>query len=101
MAQDYDSIPLVVELYQHKGFGGRRYYLVKDERNLQEGPAFNDIVSSIKVYKGPNWGGEKVELFKHTNFTGASITLELGEYGDVHEAPYDFGDVISSARYVR
>jgi hypothetical protein len=100
MANGYESIPLVIELYEHKGFSGRRYYIAKDERNLEEGPNFNDNVSAIKVCEGPNYNGEKAEFFKHTNFTGPSVTLEVGEYGDVHEGPFDFGDIISSVRIV-
>ncbi len=100
MAEIYDSISLVIELYEHKGFVGKRFYIVKDESNLEEGPTFNDNVSAIKVCQGPNWNGEKAEFFKHTNFTGSSITLEVGEYGDIHEGPYDFGDRISSVRIV-
>ncbi len=100
MAGSYDEIPLVIELYQHKGFGGRRYYIAKDERNLEEGPSFNDMISAVKVCRGPNWKGHKAEFFKHTNFTGPSVTLEEGEYGDVHEPPFDLGDAISSVRIV-
>jgi hypothetical protein len=101
MAEVYSSIPLIVELYRDKGFSGPRFYIAKDERNLEEGPAFNDKVSSVKVCKGPNWNGEKAQFFKDTNFAGPSITLELGDFGDIHEAPYGFGDVISSVRFVR
>jgi Beta/Gamma crystallin len=101
MALDYDVIPLVVELYEDKGFMGRRYVIAKPERNLEEGPDFNDKISSIKVCKGPNWNGEKAQFFKHTNFTGASVMLDVGEYGDVHEPPFDVGDLISSANMVR
>jgi hypothetical protein len=97
---EYEQIPLVIELYEHKGFSGRRYYIVKDERNLEEGPDFNDTISSIKVCRGPNFNGERAEFFRHTNFTGPSVILDVGEYGDVHESPFDSGDVISSTRIV-
>ena len=100
MATEYNQIPLVIELYEDKGFSGDRVYVIKDERNLHEEINIGDDISAIKVCKGPNWGAEKAEFFENTNFTGPSVTLEVGEYGDLHEGPYHFGDTISSVRIV-
>ncbi len=96
----YESIPLVIELYEDKGFSGRRFYIAKDESNLEEGPDFSDKVSSVKVCEGPNFNGERAEFFRKTNFTGSSVALDVGEFGDIHEGPFGFGDVISSVRIV-
>ena len=97
---EYNEIFLVIEIYEHKGFSGRRYQIVKDERNIEEEPGFNDMISSVKVCRGPNWNGHRAEFFKRANFTGPSVTVEEGEYGDIHESPFNFGDVISSVRIV-
>jgi Beta/Gamma crystallin len=94
-------IPVVVELFQERAFGGRRATIVEDVRDLAAylGGGFGDAVSSVRVRQGPSYSrGARTELYPEPGFTGNPLRLEPGEYPDLDAAPFRFEDVISSVR---
>jgi len=83
-------IPIVAVGYQHGSFGGARRYFYIDENNLNN-QGFNDAISSIKVYKGPNYAnyvavyGKEPSVAFCTNASqgGACIRYTIGDYPSV------------------
>lgn len=64
-----------------------------DFRNID----FNDVVSSIKVFKGPNFkAGDVARFYNAINKVGGYIELAPGDYKQIHLSPFNFNDVISS-----
>jgi hypothetical protein len=89
-------IPVVVELYQHKDFGGRKLIVFEDISNLHTYSDFGDTVSSVKVLQGPNFSaGKKAKLCRHFGEGGGCIELDPGDYPNIHTS-HGFGDVCSS-----
>lgn len=89
-------IPVVVELYEHTNYTGRKFIVVQNIGNLHTYGAFGDIVSSAKVMQGPNFVlGKKAKLSRDVGGGGGSIELAPGNYPDLH-ASHGFGDVCSS-----
>jgi hypothetical protein len=97
------QIPLVIALWEHAGFVGRRRVVVANTPNLVL-QGFNDIVSAVGVHPGPDYaawkaahGGKEptVGLYEHVNYGGAVLTLTAGAYANIHRL-FNFGDVISS-----
>ena len=100
------QIPLVVALWEHAGFGGRKRVIVENTPSLVL-QAFNDKVSAIGVHRGPDYDAWKnahgkqeptVGFYQHINYGGAVLILPAGEYGNIHLL-YNFGDVISSVKF--
>ncbi|MFC0776233.1 hypothetical protein [Terrimonas alba] len=94
-------IPIYLELYQHTNFQGNRLVVVENSVNIPQdfGSEFNDVASSIRVFRGPNYAqGNKAELFRDYNFLGGKIELDPGDYPNIAGAPYGFNDVVSSIR---
>ena len=100
------QIPLVVALWEHAGFGGRKRLLVEDTPNLIL-QAFNDTASAIGVHPGPDYaawkaahGGKEptVGFYEHVNYGGAVLILTTGAYANIHLL-FNFGDQISSVRF--
>lgn len=100
------QIPLVVALWEHAGFGGRKRLLVENTPNLLQS-AFNDTTSAIGIHPGPDYaawktahGGREptVGFYEHVNFGGAVLILTTGAYSSIHLL-HNFGDLISSVRF--
>ncbi len=100
------AIPLVVALWEHVGFGGRRRLLVDDTPNLVQ-HGFNDMTSSVGVHPGPDYSSWKAahggseptaSLYEHAGYGGAVLKLTAGAYANIH-ALYNFGDAVSSVRF--
>lgn len=100
------TIPLILVLWEHPGFGGRRRTFVDDTRDLNQ-HGFNDRASAVGVHPGPGYeawkathGGREptVTLFEHPGFGGAALTLTNGAYANLDKV-YAFGDAISSVRF--
>ncbi len=45
---------LIIEVFEHLNFGGRRGYVIKPVSFTKE-IGFQDNISSVKVYKGPGF----------------------------------------------
>ncbi len=89
-------IPVVVELYEHANFGGRKFLVVQNINNLHTYGAFGDMVSSAKVLQGPNYAtGKKAKLCRDVNGAAGCIELAVGNYPNLHTS-HSFGDVTSS-----
>jgi len=89
-------IPVVVELYEHADFAGRKFIVVQNISNLHTYGAFGDIVSSVKVIQGPNFvAGKKAKLCRDVGGGGGCIELAPGNYNNIHTS-HSFGDVCSS-----
>ena len=66
---------LVVEVFQHTNFRGRMGYVVEPVQQTQT-IGFQDNISSVRVYKGPNFSSNpnyKVIFYQHGNFRGKKI----------------------------
>jgi len=99
------QIPLVVALWEHSGFSGRKRWIVRNTSSLGA-QVFNDRVSAVRVHPGPDYaswkaanGGKEptVGLYEHVNYGGAVLILTAGVYSNIHRL-YNFGDVVSSVR---
>lgn len=89
-------IPVVVELYEDPNFRGRKLIVVENIENLHTYAAFGDIVSSVKVFPGPNFSeGRRVRLFSEIGGGGSSLPLSPGSYPDI-QLSHNFGDICSS-----
>jgi hypothetical protein len=95
-------IPVVAELYEHKDFGGRKLIVVQDLPDLKAWADFGDLVSSVKVFQGPNYvPRSQCRLFVDSHWSGGHIDLDVGEYPDLKVTPHKFGDKASSIRVTR
>ena len=89
---------LVVEVFQHVNYGGRKITVVDSIPNT-EGIGAQDLISSVKIYKGPGFTAApnyKAIFYEHPNYKGQKLVLAPGYYPNIHQIPYNFGDVISS-----
>lgn len=92
---------LIVELFQHTNFRGRRGYVIEPVRFTRD-IGFQDNISSVRVYKGPNYTSSpnyKVLLHQHQDFQGRKLPLGPGVYPNLHEITYNFGDIVSSISF--
>lgn len=96
------NIPrLVVEVCQHEWFGGRRGIVLDAIPNLRE-IGFNNIVSSVRIFKGPGYGAGtnlKAVFYEQENFKGSRLVLGPGYYHSLRQIAYDFDNRISSIRF--
>ena len=99
------QIPLVVALWEHTGYSGRRRLIVENTPDLGL-QAFNDKVSAVGVHPGPDYaawktahGGKEptIGLYEHNNYGGAALFLQAGGYSNIHTL-FNFGDTISSVK---
>jgi hypothetical protein len=99
-------IPLVLVLWEHPDFGGRKRLFTTDVSDLSQ-VAFNDTASAIGVHPGPDYasfkaanGGREptVAVYEHSNFGGAFSILTIGSYPNIHRM-LNLGDAISSVRF--
>ena len=116
------EVPLVVVLHSNEYLGGQEMNFVVNTSTLDghcdlssvfgwstgtcyNGPQFNDVTSSIAVRPGPHYDAWKalygrepsVTLFEDSEYRGASITVQAGEYWDLR--PFGWNDRISSVRF--
>lgn len=100
------QIPLVVALWEHSGFGGRKRLFVENASNLANN-AFDDKVSAIGIHPGPDYVAWKnahngqeptVGFYEHPNYGGAVLILTAGAYSNITTL-YNFNDQISSLRF--
>ena len=100
------QIPLVVALWEHPNYTGRRRLVVEDIRDLTR-LSFNNIASSVGVHPGPDYtawkaanGGKEptVGLYADTNYGSAVLMLKAGGYPNIRTL-YNFEDTISSVKF--
>ena len=92
---------LIIEVFEHLNFGGRRGYVIKPVSFTKE-IGFQDNISSVKVYKGPGFNtspNQKAVLYEHWQFQGKKLVLGPGFYPNLHDMIYDFKDNISSINF--
>jgi hypothetical protein len=76
----FNRIPVVVVLYEHADFRGRKRILYADEPDLEAGTGFGNVVSSVKILAGPNFvEGLGCKLFQQIAFGGAVLPFGLSE----------------------
>ena len=89
---------LVVEVFEHVNYQGRKITLIESIPNTIEIGA-QDVISSVKIYKGPSFSASpnyKAIFHEHVSYQGRRLVLAPGFYPNIHEIPYNFGDAISS-----
>jgi regulation of enolase protein 1 (concanavalin A-like superfamily) len=102
---DYGTIPLIVEVYQHVNFQGRKVTVLRDISHTNQ-IGLHDAISSIRVFRGPNFPptGCKAIFYEHIEFDGQALEIPLGpleyhkELPNLHTQPRFFGDIISSIK---
>ncbi len=92
---------LVVEVFEHIHYQGRRATIIDSVATTSD-IGVHDIISSVKVYKGPGFNASpnyKAIFYEDVNYQGRKLVLPPGYYPSIHEIPYNFGDVISSVGF--
>ena len=106
---EWGTIPLIVDCYEHVEFRGRKITILRDIANLRDpqgGTWFEDRISSIRIFKGPDFprDGAEVVFYEHPEFEGASIPIRMEpseykkELPNLHLLPQNFGDSISAIK---
>ncbi len=97
----YNHIPVIVVLWEHSGYGGRRIVLTEDTPDLGV-YGFHDMASSIGIHPGPNYVAgtrHQISFYEHSLYGGAQLILEgPGAFPSLIR-PYNFNDVISSVNF--
>ena len=102
---EWGTIPLIVECYQHPEYKGRKVTVLRDIAHTGE-LGIHDRISSIRIFKGPDFPreGAEVSFFEHVDFEGARLPIWMApedykkEVPDLHMLPQNFGDTISSIK---
>ena len=102
---DYGTIPLIVEVYQHVDFKGKKVTILRDVSHTNQ-IGLHDAISSIRVFRGPNFplSGCKAIFYEHIEFEGQSLEIPLSpleyhkEFPNLHTQSRYFGDIISSIK---
>ena len=106
---EWGTIPLIVDCYEHVEFRGRKITILRDIINLRDpqgGSWFEDRISSIRIFKGPDFppDGAEVVFYEHPEFEGVGIPIRLEpseykkELPNLHLLPVNFGDTISAIK---
>ena len=106
---EWGTIPLIVDCYEHVEFRGRKITILRDIINLRDpqgGSWFEDRISSIRIFKGPDFprDGAEVVFYEHPEFEGIGIPIRMEpseykkELPNLHLLPVNFGDSISSIK---
>ena len=106
---EWGTIPLIVDCYEHVEFRGRKITILRDIINLRDpqgGSWFEDRISSIRIFKGPDFprDGAEVVFYEHPEFEGIGIPIRLEpseykkELPNLHLLPVNFGDSISAIK---
>lgn len=97
---EFEPIPqdsLIAELFIHEKYTGPNAIIRNNTASL--GSVFDDSISSIRVYSGPNYRqGDYVEICEEPYFSGKCLTLEPGEYN--LDPLFNFGDAVDSIRFI-
>jgi regulation of enolase protein 1 (concanavalin A-like superfamily) len=102
---DYGTIPLIVEVYRGTNFTGQKAVVLRDISHTQQ-IGLHDVISSIRVFRGPNFppAGCKAIFYEHIEFEGQTLEVALGrleyhkELPDLYNQPKFFGGLISSIK---
>ncbi len=102
---DFGTIPLIVEVYQHVDFRGKKVTILRDISHTNQ-IGLHDAISSIRIFRGPNFprNGCKAIFYEHIEFEGQALEIALGpleyhkEFPNLHTQPQFFGDLISSIK---
>ena len=102
---EWGTIPLIVECYQHPEYTGRKVTVLRDIAHTGD-LGIHDAISSIRIFKGPDFPreGAEVILFQHVDFEGARLPIRMEamdykkEIPNLHLLPQSFGDIISSIK---
>ncbi len=106
---EWGTIPLIVDCYEHVEFRGRKITILRDIINLRDpqgGSWFEDRISSIRIFKGPDFprDGAEVVFYEHPEFEGVGIPIRMEpseykkELPNLHLLPVNFGDTISAIK---
>ena len=106
---EWGTVPVIVECFEHVEFGGHKITILRDIANLRDaqgGTWFEDRVSSVRIFKGPDFppSGVEVIFFEHPDFEGARLPIRMEpmdfrrEIPNLHVLPQDFGDIISAIK---
>ena len=106
---EWGTIPLIVDCYEHVEFRGRKITILRDIANLRDaqgGTWFEDRISSIRIFKGPDFprNGAEVVFYEHPDFEGAPLPIRMEpldykrELPNLHLLPQNFGDSISAVK---
>ena len=106
---EWGTIPLIVDCYEHVEFRGRKITILRDIINLRDpqgGSWFEDRISSIRIFKGPDFPRDSAEVvfYEHPEFEGVGIPIRMEpseykkELPNLHLLPVNFGDTISSIK---
>jgi hypothetical protein len=94
------AVKLIAQLFEHTNFCGQYRYLCEDVTDFNI-LGFNDRAFSIKILKGPDYKrGDVARFYEHTKCQGRYVDLMPGFYPDIHESPFNFAGIISSAYFV-
>ena len=101
----YGTVPLIVEVYQDVDFKGKKVTVLRDVNQASK-IGLNDLISSIKVYRGPDFPptGCKAIFYEHIEYEGNNLEVELGPLDyykvlpNLYTQPKFFGGVISSIK---
>ena len=102
----YESLSIIVVLYELEEFRGRRMVVVEDCPDLRFWTANINRTDTVRprslgIHLGPNFNsGEEYKVSFHTKreYRGAQLVLGPGAYADL-DRPYNFGGVIESVKF--
>ena len=92
---------LVVEVFEHVNYQGRKATIIDSVSNTGD-VGVHDVISSIRIYKGPGFNASpnyKAIFHETANYQGRRLVLGPGFYPNIHDIPYNFGDIISSISF--
>lgn len=106
---EWGTIPIIVDCYEHVEFQGKKITILRDIANLRDpqgGTWFEDRISSIRMFKGPDFpsDGAEVTFYEHPDFEGGQLSVRMEptefkkEYPNLHLLPQNFGDSISAIK---
>lgn len=106
---EWGTIPLIVDCYEHVEFKGKKITILRDIANLRDpqgGTWFEDRISSIRIFKGPDFppDGAEVIFYEHPDFEGTPLSIRMEpsefkkEFPNLHLLPQNFGDSISAIK---
>jgi hypothetical protein len=92
---------LVVEIFEHPGYGGRAGYLIYPQRTMAEA-GFPNGIRSARVYRGPGFGAGpnyRAVLFEQQNFAGRKLVLAPGYYPNLLDMSVNYSGVVGSVNF--
>lgn len=106
---EWGTVPYEVICYEDVDFKGRHVTILRDVMNLRDAQGrswFEDRISSIRLFKGPDAPpqGGQIVLYEHPNFEGSKLTINMRpmdikkEIPNLHILPQSFGDIISGIK---